>query len=437
MFVQKAKSSKRKPNSSRPDKWSRPIQAKVGFEFQSAVWMLRKCSAGPPEADATEEEQLASSRYLKGHVLFENAFWSAQTDVDEDRVPMLELVTVPFEESPEGFHYLRNAVRDITAFFDYVFQAPHYVAGDKRIVACEAFSRFGEIKSPEACFILPKDNPNPVLFPQATAGIKLNKLNKLLRDISAPLAESGVSSVRKHLGRVYLFGDPVTGDFNEGAPINGRYAVYMVDEALGRVRENWRIELSDAFKGFLTQVVFYLLEGHRGSKIYAKGFIALLARTDFSRMFSLLPESEKEFLARNNAEAWLEIVRMALPDSQKDFSQPFFADGIFQDKPEIHRFILKGLTKEQWLKEMTRGRDLLTERNFPNRFRAYELESLGAMGDRTDTVLGEPAPVFEFRTGKKYMNAREAMSYAVETFKTIYALNRGMDHYFGELLDVL
>ncbi|MCG8475994.1 MAG: hypothetical protein MI784_11050 [Cytophagales bacterium] len=415
----------------------KPIQAKIGFEFQSAEWMICKSPACSVEAGATQEEVRAASLYKKGHVLFENAFWSAQVDTTENRVSYLELVTAPFEEDGEGFRQFKSAASEMVEFFDFAFQAPHKATLSKRIIPCRTFSRFGGIKSPEALIVLPKDNPNPVLIPQATAGIRLDKLYQIMSDISAPSnSEPESEASRKEAGRIYLLGDSASGDFLRGASKNARIAVRDADVVVRRFQEKWHMPFSDALKGLLTLVLFYLFAGFRGSKVYAKASMALLARTDFARMFSLLPENEKEFLAANGGSAWLELVKSSVPEGMRDFSQSFFSGGIFNARPEIFWHTLKDLSKEQWLTEMTRGRDLLTERHFPNRRRAYELESMGAMGDKTDTVLGEPAPIIEFRAGKKCMDARQAMDYAEKTFKAIYALNRGLDHYYGEPLEI-
>ncbi|MCG8477285.1 MAG: hypothetical protein MI784_17605, partial [Cytophagales bacterium] len=331
----------------------------------------------------------------------------------------------------------RRSAREMEIFLSYVYQAPCSETSHKKVVPCVAFRGFGEIKSPEACLVLPKEYSHPELYPQATAGIRLSKVHKLLDDISAP-PEKEPRSVgeRKFKGRVFLIGEQETGRFDRGASLNARYVVDQAEEVCSKIQEVHGLQVSEAFKGFLSLAVIYLIEGYRGSPTYPKSMAVLLARTDFARMFSLLPENERRLLAKNDAASWLAVVRSMVPECLKDFSQPFFKNGVYIARPEIHRHILRGLSLEQWLKEMTKGRDLLTERHFPNRLRAYELESMGAMGDRTDTVLGEPAPIFEFRAGKKLMNAMEAMTYAVETFKTVYAVNRGLDHYYGEPLDI-
>ena len=438
MFFQKERSSaKCLRHCARRTELLQPVQAKIGFEFESARWRVNKRPEEVQTEGLTEEEFRIAKQYKKGHVLFENAFWSAQADVDENWVSFLELVTVPFEEDEEGYRQLEEAAVEMETFFNYAFQAPHYTEENIRIVDCRAFRRFGEIKSPEARIELPEDDPNPLLVPQATAGIRLSKLHKLMGDIAAPMEDEPESvKKRKLMGRTYLLGDFDTGGLQKGAAINARYVAEAADIVLKEVKKKWGKHLSDAFKGFFSLVVYYLLEGYRGSLSYPKAFIALLARTDFSRMFSLLPEEEKAFLSANGAAYWFEMIRAVLPECQKDFSQPFFNKGVYLSRSEIHRHILKNLSKEQWLLELMKGRDLLTERHFPNRWRAYELESLGAMGDKTDTVLGEPAPVIEFRAGKKHLDAGTAMLYAREMFKTIYALNRGHEYYFGESLEI-
>ncbi|MCG8475993.1 MAG: hypothetical protein MI784_11045 [Cytophagales bacterium] len=438
MFVQKEKKAGRKQRKVNLSKTEKPIQAKIGFEFETSKWMVFKPAAEPrKEGELTSEEYFASVMYKKAHVLFENPFWSAQTDVDDVRVSHLELVTIPFEEDAAGYGQLERTMDEIENFFKYVFRVPCKEEEGRRIVPIEALSMFGEVKSPEAFLAVSRDDLSLDIFPQATAGVRLSKLHKLISNVSAaPEAESSELRKRKHLGRMYLMGESKTGHYPEDTAVNARIAVDLADLVLDQVLSDWHMEFSDSFKGFLSLVIYYLFEGDRGTNIFPKAFTAFLARTDFARMFSLLPEQERDFLAKNGANTWFKILHAVMPGDFSDFSKPFFKSGVFISRPEIHRHILKALSKEQWLMEMTRGRDLLTERHFPNRWRAYELESLGAMGEKTDTVLGEPAPIIEFRVGKKYLNMRELRLFALETFKMIYALNRGIDHFFGESVEV-
>ncbi|MCG8475992.1 MAG: hypothetical protein MI784_11040 [Cytophagales bacterium] len=420
-----------------PAEHAKPIQAKIGFEFESSRWIVNRDPFEMPDPGWTYEENLASRRYKKGDVLFENSFWSAQVDVIETRDSYLELVTIPFEETPEGFRQLKEAAREMEAFFNYALRAPCCTVRDRKVVFCREFSAFGEVKRPEACLVFPINYPDPMLTPQATAGIRLNMLRKLLNDIAAPLdTEKKALSKRKEKGRRYLLGNQQTGDYQIGNPALVRDIIKITEAVIRAFQRQWGKQFSEIFRSFFLLVVLYVTRAHWGSATFPKSFTAILARTDFSRMFSLLPEAEKNYLAANDAAVWLGMVKAAMPAVQADLSRPLFTCGVYMNWPEIHRHILKDLSKEQWLKEMTRGRDLLTERHFPNRMRAYELESLGAMGDKTDTVLGEPAPIIEFRGGKKLMDAAEAMSYAEHTFKTIYALNRGLDYYYGEPLEI-
>ncbi|MCG8475996.1 MAG: hypothetical protein MI784_11060, partial [Cytophagales bacterium] len=131
------------------------LQAKVGFEFESSRWRVNKCLAERPSEGMTEEELYASVQYKKGDVIFENPFWSAQVDVDGKRASFLELVTVPFEENPEGYRQLRRSAREMEIFLSYVYQAPCSETSHKKVVPCVAFRGFGEIKNPEACLVLP------------------------------------------------------------------------------------------------------------------------------------------------------------------------------------------------------------------------------------------------------------------------------------------
>ncbi|BDD09746.1 hypothetical protein FUAX_21780 [Fulvitalea axinellae] len=418
--------TKSSPNS------QQPIQCDIGFEFEVPNWgVFRRYD--PPETPLTPAEEEAETYYKIGHTLFESDFWTAKTDANEDRTSHLELETIPFHESVSGYKKLLEVLPKIQEFLYFVQSAPGTRIGNVKVLPMEMFKRYGQVKSPEARIGMPVDKQEPKIFPQASAGIRLDKLHKLFDDLAAPTEqESAREEYRKQLGRKFLHSDQETGNFKEGSPHDARYVVNSVDITVKQIEEMWGDRFSSSFKGFLTMVLFYLVEGSFGSRTYAKAFTAFLARTDFARMFDILPEDEKEILREEDCRIWLDIVSASVPEDMRDLSKPVFEGGIFKEKAPVHHNNLSALSRKDWLVEMTRGRDLLTKRHFPNRLRAYELESMGAFGDKTDTIFGVPAPVIEFRSGKKEQGVRDALAYAASTFRYIFALHRDMDCYYGE-----
>ncbi|BDD12609.1 hypothetical protein FUAX_50410 (plasmid) [Fulvitalea axinellae] len=398
-----------------------PIQCLIGYEFEIADWILFKEQERQPEQ--TDLEYREASSYKKGTLLYEEELWQMVADTDVRRTPYMEFVTKPFPETIEGYGQALDAFSEIRTLCQQIWQSvpePH-PDDNFRYLPLSDVINFLNLADENAMLQTKLPNPAPTFSPQTTAGVVLSELPAVFAKLAGSyLTDPEDLAARKRQGQEYMS--------TNGTP--GSFALrYAVDRSRD-LTQSWG--LSKHFEGFFSYVLFYLIQAYGGTSSYAKNFTSILARTDFARMFELLPLEEQEWLKENNASEFLDLIEWALPEHANNLDTPFFFRGIFLNMPATHHQMLKRLTRRTWLVDITKGMDRLTERNFPNRLRAYEMESLGAMGDKTDEIKGIQAPILEFRGGRKRLTPDEAEDYVSESFKMLLLLHEGQDTFWGE-----
>lgn len=141
--------------------------------------------------------------------------------------------------------------------------------------------------------------------------------------------------------------------------------------------------------GLLSAITSYLSVASMQVRSYAKAAFPVLMRTDFSRLYKMLSEEEKDFYCTNNAQNFIDLVQSIPFLPPINMATPVFEGGVYHNDPGADHTILNGLSKDVWIRGIARGTDLLTKRNFPVRGVRDELESIGGYGNKTD-VTGEP-----------------------------------------------
>ncbi|BDD05913.1 hypothetical protein [Aureibacter tunicatorum] len=426
------KDNEGKSKTERPISGKNPvIQRAVGFEFGYPYWWLMKMIERDPEE--TDEEYKSRKFYRKGDCIHEANFWKTTADTTEQRLSYMEIITDPFNENDHGIAKLNKVMDEIDSFLEEIMDADAYVHPEGFVTPLAPCIKYGKLLDPLAAVYYDNGKQVPTSNPQATAGVRLDKISELFLHLGADEAsDPEIMKQGKTLGHKYLMsyeGERREKDFQ------GRVMRWARDNALylaDALQQNLREPVSSSFVGFATMILFYLVSGHVGAGKYAKSFITVLARTDFATMFKILPTDEKEILRSDNGAWWMSKLVEVLPDKQTNLDEPFFAKGIFLMEQPILHHILKDLTKKKWLTGILEGVDYLTEKNFPNRLRAYELESMGAMGDKTDVVFGIPAPIFELRGGKHQVDMRETKDYAINTLKFMRSLHHDRGDFWGE-----
>jgi hypothetical protein len=195
-------------------------------------------------------------------------------------------------------------------------------------------------------------------------------------------------------------------------------------------------------KGLLALIVSYLKLAHTLAPEYPKAIAPLMARTDFARLFNMLPQGQRIMLRTNDNAYWNEVCALAvgLPMDKS----------IFTKKPTF----VPELTRELWCDGIARGYDLLTRANWEQfamsqlpttppspqdladldrrMGEAEWLESLGSYGTKTENAGGTEAALFELRNIPNMMAYTDIKKIAVSLAKYIKNLNQEKDKYYGE-----
>lgn len=194
--------------------------------------------------------------------------------------------------------------------------------------------------------------PSAYLF-QATAGIRLDKITEVFSNPSRVFEKGAFTE------------DPVT---------KAEKAIASADIP-DYVRRNRLVNL-------LTLIITYVVGARRRHAENVKEISPIMARTDFARMFSLMPKVARDYL-RDNLDVWVSLVCAATGSA---------ADEGLSDSPDSP---LSDITISAWVRGMAQGQDLLKGID-PDK-------AMGGLGRRTDP--GNPEredaptrqPIFEFR----------------------------------------
>ncbi|BDD09345.1 hypothetical protein FUAX_17770 [Fulvitalea axinellae] len=378
-----------------------PIQCAVGFEFETGWQVVR------------QEVMSAGKRggQIRRHVLNKREKVGRQNHngfkVEADRAYMggseLEFIIYPpLDESVEGMMELQRIMSEIQVYGEKLL-----VHSGKRSFHLDAVTGIPEDHE----FVIFPGDSDLEGGPQITSGLDLSMIPFLLSPSSSEAPKELQSTL-----------------------------VYMARVGATVMRNLDRAEYSPELHGLLTMMASYLIAGRGQLGMLAEPYhtyddltkanlaveypkiIAdtLMARTDFGRLFELLPEDEA-IRFRNNPQQWLDIVINAC-GGYKEYD-PFesviergIQKDIYSDHPSAEEFPLSRL---EWIRDIPFGKDRLV--GLPGD------TSMGYLGKKTEKVGRHSdldAGIFEFRgaQGNK-LPLRRWPSFAMESFRYILALN--------------
>ncbi|BDD12510.1 hypothetical protein FUAX_49420 (plasmid) [Fulvitalea axinellae] len=438
-----------------------PIQCKIGFEVEFSNWCV---------VEALNEDTFVNKKipYMGGKVrslkigekILSGDRFTLEGEEADLNSSCLEIVSIPFEENEDGFRQMMLFFQDLETFEETL--RPRMPKSD---LLCLSQAGLGVLHMPMVFVIERLASVGMAVQPQSTMGIKMDRLYPFFKDIGIGSEdETADTQIRKHSGRL-VTGMARSGGYRPSTILMGK-ASMVTNKALEIYWNTTKPELferpSDTFRGFFNMVVYYLISGRRRIMNYAKAFTKLLARTDFAKMFTLLPPAEREWFSKNDGVEWNTLTEILSNDDVfglerddwEDFtehtgmetsfesithfdpSDPFFARGIYGDRCKYHdrdMFVLSDLSSGEWLRNIPQGKDLLTQKHFPHQPAAWRLESLGNMGDQTDPGYdGSEMPIFEMRGHSEVKSMREIRENMSKWFAYIYELNRGSDYKYGE-----
>ncbi|MCG8477073.1 MAG: hypothetical protein MI784_16520 [Cytophagales bacterium] len=425
------------------------IQCAVGFEIEIRFTPFRNMEhfneyvkSFIPFRDSKFE------RFKKNDVLLKGLDFELRVDLSmEDMMPYLEIVTAPFEESAAGlkkmnaaFEVLHMMMRDLTrADGDEASALDFY----------QIFGNYGEIKGKDRTIRLLGHPPFYEGVFQVTAGIGLERIPIVFRDLAWPDDDEDPDLVRRReMGRRWLIGwkrekadeyDPDLSRARKFQKINEVIRGLRVFSTEGSSRiMSGPVPWSPSLEGLLSMIAQYLLLTHTRLRRYPKSFAVLLSRNDFASLFQLLSAEQKAFFnAGQNWSHFMKILSSRLEVG--DAEEPLFSGGVFHGfggefKELRHAFA--PLSRMDWLVQIPKGKDLLTEKFFPVREHKHFFKSFGEFGGKMDSVdiagLKMNAPIFEFRMIGFRLHFWQWKNFAQAAHSWISALNSGKDVKFGE-----
>lgn len=436
-----------------------PIQRKVGFEIE--VGSCEVATVAPFRRDAEDlldpiergytkpteirgRDHLVSGELLptlkpksfkfiamrkKDPLLFGDGFVAEADESNSGGKTNLEFVTEALPDTLAGALRLSTILRKITALVDTLgalgktLKRKESRSGDSgQYVMADELAEHGT--PVHGVILIPGPSFDGVI--QVTTGILLDQVIELMTSMAGPQAEEKELFQERMYGRAVL-GGAISGHLPTNSPtaMGPGDAMAAISEYKRRSDIDSRCALqqrivnkqptsyyhrsestfgSPELAGLLALLIQYTRTANQALGGYAKTIAPLMARTDFAKMFAMLPPLEQQMLGGYNAHYFVELVSLAVGENI-DIYAPVFEKGLYHNykhDPRIKSDALQGLTREEWYRGIAQGIDRLTAKNFNQE--SYEptgdLESLGSFGSKTEKVGAsrEDAPIFEIRS---------------------------------------
>ena len=442
--------------SSGVDRGALPIGRKIGFEFEFSNWQTAESKASNFAAatDTTPPNPTLHTmttmwrRIDKGKALVQGQGFELQADDDPNDAAKsdLEVVTDPFEESPAGRGELRAAMAGVQGTLQGVtnnFNAWWAAGHVPRAIDLQGAA----VRQNSFIFSL---NPHFRAKPQATIGLRLEKVADLLEDMfpvgakavgGGVAGEAGATSTARHQGRLELTG----WDSSAGGPVPGQI-LRVQGEAPAQARlaiANYRAvpanngapAATDGLTGLLSLVIAYLRMADQSLvRSYAKTVAPVMARTDFAALFRLLSPAERAWYKPNGGQAFFDLVQQAPWLNGMNAGDEVFSQGV--QNPVLGVGQAQGLTRGKWLKGIAKGTDYLTGKKFPDKAQRGDIEGLGSYGKKTDSLdlgVGQTAKaaILELRAMPQ-TDITLLPAVADRLFLYSYLANRGGPEKYGQ-----
>ena len=434
------------------------VQRAVGFEFEIAQSEVREANDVTQVAAAAQHN---ASRDLS-HRLPKGAggIWGRSPGVDYEADDAgdrshVEFVTHAFNEDPAGRRELETAVSAIVAFQPaYINQVvahdrvgiagtPGYIPGRSPLASDFDGQIQGYASTKPGAFF-----PVMGLFrakPQATVGLRLEKLHTLMSGAFPRTTETGPERAARDPNRLGLsgvdsgrYGQAQQNAANGQPLLHGMRIMQVLDQALERAEASVAAfcsghpaapPASAQLISLLGLVYAYLDMGRSGLvRTYAKTIAPVMARTDFATLFAQLDPLNRDYYRSADGRRWIKLVKTNSAYNWFNIGDAIFSGGIEASQEPNDWFV--DLSRKAWLKDMTRGTDRLTAAHYPSARGRGEIEGLGGYGSQMDvTAGGQNAPIFELRSIPE-MPLSQIRGFALNLFDYVVALNSSNPYTF-------
>jgi len=313
----------------------------------------------------------------------------------------IEFVTDPFPETTDGERRLSDAMDSITAVVATLRERarPNQTVW---VPATDLVSQGVTAARPE---VQVQADANPSSNPQVTGAIRLDRLQHFFESFATQ-----TSRVRTMFGA------------NLGA------GSAMIDTAAATYKRSTGKNASPQLKGLLNVIRNYVIDSRR-VHAYPKAMAKILMRTDFATAFKLLPEART--ISRK---LWVKIVAEASNEQNLDRPMLVIAPRGLNETVDQYKARAKDhLTLRKWLHDIHGGTDTMTSANYPRQDTRADMESMGSLGSRTETVTATSkkgkqityaAPIMEIRTLMRPLPLNFLKPFALDVFGNIRRLNQ-------------
>ncbi len=379
------------------------IQRAVGFEFQTNWGVIEKEEGRGLFGRTTRKP------FPKGTVLHDyNAFKMTADEASTELGAEIEWVVdppIPETVTPQVvdqmMQNLENVVAPLVAAQGQNQFTLDQVTNDPRHATIEVQPN-----------IKGNDNAqNMKSNPQVTGGIRLDQMETLFEQL----------------------GDPTKADDEHQAILGQLTGMYGSGVYAGAAAAVSGIQGSDKLRGLATQIVSYLKSGSdpllamgmaasAGRAFdYAKLIGKLMARTDLGSQFLMLDQNERQPFEQNPDTFVTLILNAAGMAGTEDTH--VFERGVKNKAGDANQGMFTfPVSRKDWLIGITEGKDRLSSHHMPQW--KSELEGLGALGDKTDTVgNNQQGVIAEFRGVQQQMPYLAWRPFAVDVFKYLVQLN--------------
>jgi hypothetical protein len=409
------------------------VQRKVGFEFETP-WRARRVSTG----------RSLGKRELIG-TAFDGFKVEADADPGGEHSEIEFIVDPPVEEGDAGERRLVGVMRGLTRVGEQMEDASRkpdqerdlFDDDEERPLRPEDQVRFfrqdkatGRVRDNDFA-IIPRGKLRAAA--QVTSGFKLRALPRLGETLAPRRPDLSNVGDMGDMAEFGYLADSIDGG-NGGAQAGPQAFDLPAAMAPGAATLRGRAAQvhgtaalpnpSDALKGLISIVASYLVQGSANLPLaYPKTLgNLLLARTDFAKLFRLLPQEERATL-KADPRIWIELVVEAASRGNAS---------LFRGRIEPDARVLKAgtdrtekrvdLTIRDWLTAIPQNQDLLT--------RIEGSQSMGAMGSKVEGVgrsgAREEAGIFEFRASQGVnLSLREWSDFALGAQRYITRLHEG------------
>jgi hypothetical protein len=361
------------------------VQRLIGFEFETD-WGIHGIKNPVKQGTSKKPSKHTAYKYKDEDTGFTVQVDEAHRGFNagyEGLSRQIEFVVEPHEETDQGAARLLKTMRSLKA------------------EAAELDNLRTNRKGDEKGFKYPGTNPNLWVFPDAktTAAPKIHARAQATVGLTLPAISTFALLPTGQPAKTRTGGFLVTHARKEASLRGHKDPLTLSATAASQIKG-----ASEDLRGLVSLLALYIKVFHEPlaqKEDYVKGYLPLLAKTDFGAMFGHLPAKEQKKYGKTKS-------------NRKDFAKLVLgcvtADQTYQavtkNMPVIPDTQMPGdtplnLTLADWLSSIAGGQDKLTKRHDPRLFGLGDLGEGVNEGQKTDPPpdAGSPRMVVEFRGG--------------------------------------